>query len=77
MAVAAALLGGGEGDKRDRRVGGRLVVEATHIGVAGTERRKGGALANSGGSDVVRVEAPVSLDNKKLSTRCAWSRGTS
>ena len=60
------VLGGGEEDEWGRRVGGCPAVEAARVGVTGIERRKGGAPANSGGSDVVRAAAPVSPRQQKV-----------
>ena len=69
------VLGSGKEDEWGRRVGGCPVVEATRVGVIETERRKGGATANSGGSDIIRATAPVSPRPQKVVNKVCVEQG--
>ena len=69
------VLGSGKEDEWGRRVGGCPVVEAVRVGVIETERRKGGAPANSGGSDIVRAPAPVSPRPQKVVNKVCVEQG--
>ena len=58
-----------------RQVASGDAVEAARGGVTGTERRNGGAPANSGSSDVVRVAAPVSPRPQKVVNKVCVEQG--